>query len=569
MRVGYFLLFVSVVLSGCESEQPPTVTADAPDKAMPFFVERAAETGLDFVHDPNVEGEHWFPEMVGSGAALFDYDNDGDLDVYFIQSGPLQPPRPPNRLFNNQLIPTGELRFVEIDGAGGLDDRGYGMGVAVGDLDNDGWRDVLVTNFGPNALYRNNGDGTFSDITPDFELSDSRWSTSASLADLDHDGDLDIYVGNYVTFNPEKRVLCADNDGRPDYCGPLTYVAQVDKVWRNEGALEFSDATSEWGFDTAFGNALGVTAADFNLDGQTDVYVANDNLANQLWIGKGGDRLEFENRALMAGAAFNSDGGVESSMGVSAGDFDNDGDEDLFMTHLKPQTNTLYRNEGNGNFTDISDMSRLGAISIGYTGFGTAWFDVNHDGWLDLFSANGAVQIEPAQYGVVSYPYNQRNQLFLNIDGRRFVEHHDDSAAMLANEVSRGAAFGDIDNDGDTDILVTNNNGPARLLLNVHADDKDWIRFTLTGTTSNRDAYGARIALTRSGSPVYWRRVHTDGSYLCSNDPRVHFGMPPDAGLDGVLVRWPSGLVEQFPLGRSGNHYDLVEGTGNHVSDSP
>ena len=564
MRARHFALPASVlVLAGCGAPpQPESVSPQpAPEPQRVVFVERAAELGLDFVHDPGVSGETHFPEIMGSGGALFDFDNDGDLDVYLIQGGSLLEAREmPNRLFVNQLVPTGELGFTDGTAGSGLGDTGYGMGVAAGDIDNDGDTDLYVTNVGPNALYRNNGDGTFSDITPAAERGDDAWSTSASFVDYDNDADLDLYVANYVSFSLANNISCTGHGGQRDFCDPMAFEPRGDRLWRNDGGGSFSDVTPGSGIDRSFGNGLGVTAADFDGNGLQDLYVANDKMANQLWIARpdGG----FEDQALMSGNAYNADGVAEASMGLSAGDFDNDGDEDLFMTHLGAETNTLYRNDGRGSFVDVSDLTRLSVPSLGFTGFGAAWFDADHDGFLDLFSANGAVQIEPLQAGTDPYPYRQRNQIFFNVEGRHFVDGSKSAGeAMQMSEVSRGAAFGDIDNDGDVDVLVTNNNGPVRLLLNELGNGRPWLRLHLTGSDSNRDAIGVRVALTRGGEPVYWRRVHTDGSYLSASDRRLHFGVPDAAVLDGIRVQWPSGAVEEWPLKGLNREIALVEGS--------
>lgn len=524
--------------------------------AVAFFSEQAAAAGLNFNHDPGASDELFLPEIMGSGAALFDYDNDGDLDVYLLQGGSLQTGGKSNRLFVNELVPTGKLHFHEQTLAAGLGDAGYGMGAAVGDIDNDGDADLYVTNVGANSLWRNNGDGTFTETTAAADRRMGAWSTSAAFADYDRDGDLDLFVANYVAFSIGNNVPCTGHAGQRDYCDPLAYAPAADVLWRNEGSGEFVDVTAASGMDATFANGLGVTAADFNADGWPDFYVANDKTPNHLWLNQGDG--SFVEDGLISGSAYNADGTAEASMGVSAGDFDNDGDPDLFMTHLGAETNTLYRNDGSGNFIDISDMSRLSIASLGFTGFGTAWFDIDHDGYLDLFSANGAVQIEPSQAGD-SYPYRQRNQLFLNLAGQRF-EARDGGPALQVAEVSRGAAFGDIDNDGDVDIVVTNNNGPLRLLRNDYSNDRAWLALSLRGTVSNRDAVGARVALLQAGKPVLWRRAHTDGSYLSASDKRVQFGLG-EFVIDAVRVHWPAGGVEEWPITDVNRHIQLIEGT--------
>ena len=320
-------------------------------------------SGLDFQHVTGGTGEFYFPEIAGAGVALIDYDGDGDLDVYLLQGNVLEPAKrlgdalfpptegypPGNRLFRNESIPGGELTFVDVTAIARVGDEGYGMGTAVGDFDNDGNADLYVTNFGANVLYRNNGDETFSDVIAWAGVDDPRWSTSAAFLDYDGDGDLDLLVVNYVGFTLNGNKECFIVTGGRDYCGPQTYHAVPDRLFRNEGEGKFSDATGEAGIGAAFGPGLGVSTADFNGDGWPDIYVANDGAANQLWINRGDGR--FEDVALMAGAAYNDKGAAEAGMGVSAGDFDADGDMDLFLTHLIEETNTLYRNDGGGLFS--------------------------------------------------------------------------------------------------------------------------------------------------------------------------------------------------------------------------
>ncbi len=516
----------------------------------------------DFRHMPGVSGEFYFPEIMGSGVGLIDYDGDGDLDIYLVQAADL-PPEPGghrNVLLENRLKPDGRLVLRNAGISSGLDHDGYGMGVATGDIDNDGDPDLYLTNFGPNVLYLNNGDGTFSDITPPGDAADQSWSTSASFLDYDLDGDLDLYVANYVGFTLAHNVRCAGHAGQRDYCDPKAYAPQRDRLWRNEGDGRFTDVTGPSGIGASLGNGLGVTAADFDGDGWPDIYLANDQMANFLWRNNGDGT--FSETALMTGAAYNADGASEASMGVTAGDYDGDGDEDLFMTHLGAETNTIYRNDGSGGFVDVSDLAGLSAPSLGFTGFGAAWFDVDNDGLLDLFSANGAVQAEPAQVGNHPWPYRQTDQLFVNQGNGRFADVSRRSGAAFQEEhVGRGAAFGDIDNDGDIDIVVSNNNGPARLLIN-HADSPAWLRVRLRGSTANRDGTGARVAVLRGGEPLLWRRAHTDGSYLSASDPRVHFGLGEVAGVDGIRVEWPGGGREHWPVTATGVELSVVQGSG-------
>jgi hypothetical protein len=541
-----------LTLVSCATETPE-ISGEA---GRTMFREVAEETGLRFQHFTGASGEYYLPEITGAGVALFDYDNDGDLDVYFLQGaaiGPatdaplsFPPPEhhwPGNRLFRNDLVPSGILHFTDVTEAAGVGHEGYGMGVAVADYDADGNLDLYVTNFGPNVLYHNNGDGTFSDVTGQSGADDKRWSTSAAFVDYDGDGNLDLFYTSYVNFSIENNRECFEPAGERDYCDPAVYTPLSGRLLRNDGKGRFSDVTASAGIDQAFGSGLGVTCADFNGDRLIDIYVANDGNPNQLWINQGGGR--FRDMALASGAALNADGRAEAGMGVTAADFDQDGDQDLFMTHLARETNTLYLNGGQGRFEDATNRYGLAMESFPFTGFGTAWFDYDSDGFLDLFIANGGVTMIESQRGS-AYPFRQTNQLFRNEAGRRFRDVGSDAGDAFAQlEVSRGAAFGDVDNDGDVDIVVSNNNGPARLLLNETRNENSWLQLRLESDGGNREAIGAEVRVIRPGEPPLVRIVRRDGSYLSASDARLHVGLG-DSGASQVVVRWPSGQQETF-----------------------
>ncbi len=569
------LALVCVLFTACSdesSDRSSTVNTSAEPVRAAWFREAAKASGLDFSQFAGATGEYLFPEIMGPGVALLDYDDDGDLDVFLLQGEFLQPDRqvadslvappqhnwPGHRLFRNALVPKGEPRFTDVTAETGLR-GGYGMGTAAGDLDNDGDADLVVTHYGDDLVYLNRGDGTFAE--PVTLTSAQPWSTSAALLDYDLDGDLDIFIAKYVDYRVTLNRRCTTPSGEPDYCGPQVFRSLPDALWRNDGAGVFTDVSAESGIGSAKGAGLGVTVADLNGDGYPDLYVANDREANHLWINQGNGR--FDERGLMSGSAYNMDGQAEASMGVTAGDLDNDGDEDLFMTHLASESNTLYVNDGKGNFFDQTGRFGLAGESLPYTGFGARWADLDNDGLLDLFIANGAVQFEASQLGLSPFPYAQRNQLFHNLGGSRFQEIGPESDPTLAlEEVSRGAAFGDIDNDGDIDILVTNTNGPVRLLLNEIGNKNHWLSVRLQGTESNRDGAGARVALLRPGQPPLWRRAHTDGSYLSANDPRVHFGLGSASSVDAIGVVWPSGRQELWRGIEANRELDLREGSG-------
>jgi enediyne biosynthesis protein E4 len=544
-----------------------------PSAAEPLFVEAAAETGLSFAHVNGASGQYYMAEVMGAGAALFDYDGDGDLDVFLVQGGQLEASAksgtsaaPTSRLFRNDLTVgtngTRRLRFTDVTERAGVGLRTYGMGTAVGDYDNDGDFDLFVTSFGPETLYRNNGDGTFTDVTSAAGVSDSLWSTSAAFLDYDRDGDLDMFVANYLDFTLASNKRCNDAVGARDYCSPRAYRPVPDRLYRNEGNGRFTDVTDAAGISKADGAGLGVATGDYNGDGWLDVYVANDATPNQLWINQRNGT--FVDDGLLSGSALNASGNPEGSMGIASGDFDADGDEDLFISNIVGETSAFYVNDGRGNFEDARARAGLAQPTAAFTGFGTDWFDYDNDGWLDLFVANGAVNIVEAQRGQPS-PFRMRNQLFRNTGAGKFVETSIDGGPAFARaEIGRGAAFGDVDNDGDLDIVVTNNDGPVRLLLNQARAGSHWLQVRLEQPQGpgNRLAFGARVGVERAGKPTMWRRVRTDGSYLSASDVRVHVGLSDSPAITAVVVQWPDGTRERWTDVRADRVLVLRRGTG-------
>ena len=524
--------------------------------AGPLFVESAAATGLNFTHVTGESGQYYMAEQMGAGVAVFDYDNDGDLDVFFVQGGPLDGapgPRtggPSSRLFRNDLTvgPGGKpaLRFTDVTERAGIAVRAYGMGAAVGDYDNDGFLDLFVTGFGAATLLHNNGDGTFADVTARAGLADPRWSTSAAFLDYDRDGHLDLFVARYLDFSIASNKVCRDAVGARDYCSPRAYKPVPAGLFHNDGHGRFDDATETAGIGKAYGAGLGVAVGDYNGDGWPDVYVANDATPNQLWINRHDGT--FSDEGLLSGAALNAAGNPEGSMGIASGDFDADGDEDLFVTNIIGETFALYTNDGKGNFEDARTRAGLAAPTAAFTGFGTDWFDYDNDGRLDLFVANGAVNVIEAQRGQPR-PFCMRNQLFHNAGAGRFT---DTSAlggpAFASTQIGRGAAFGDLDNDGDVDLVTTNNGGPAMLLLNQSVENgaaNHWLDVSVRQPETNRFAVGAWIGVERTGQPTLWRRARTDGSYLSASDARVHFGLGASPAIAAVVVQWPDGRRER------------------------
>jgi enediyne biosynthesis protein E4 len=562
----------------------PNLFRARPTAADEIFTDRAREAGIDFVHFNGMSGAHFYPEVIGSGAALFDYDNDGDLDIFIVQGNMLGPnreldqalfhPQLPlrGRLYRNDSVMhadgTVTLKFVDVTEQSGIRAVGYGMGVAAADFNNDGWVDLYITNFGNNQMWRNNGDGTFTDVTQQSGTDVPGWSCSAAFVDYDRDGWLDLFVGSYVDFRFSNPKKCLAASGAEDYCGPLAFNPLPNRLFRNRRDGTFEDVTTRSGVGSEFYGALGVVCADFNGDGWPDIYVADDLRPNQLWINQRDGT--FKNEALAAGCALDRDGAPQSSMGVDAGDLMGRGFEDLVVTNLTGEYADLYANNGKGWFDDVSYESGIALETRRYTGFGVNMLDYDNDGYLDLLIVNGAVKTieEQARKGSL-YPLGQSN-LLLHNNGKGHFEDVSSRAGVAFSllEVGRGAAFGDIDNDGDIDVLVVNNNGPARLLINNVGHRKPWIGFRMVGDKYHRDMLGTRVAVFRRNAPTLWRRVHSDGSYCSSSDPRVLFGLGDSPEIIKVQAHWVSGRVEEWTGLPLGKYTTLREGSGTAKSAS-
>ena len=565
-------MFVATILAGCEPDKRAAVQRPATPPER--FVDATESTGIRFRHFNGRNGEFYYPEIIGSGVALLDYNNDGKLDILVLQGTPLGPgvyadaPKEPcsAHLYRNDFAVNAEgapsLRFTDVTSLSGLCSRGYGMGVAAGDVDNDGCVDVFITHFGaPNQLFRNQCDGTFADVTAKAGVAgNGRWGASATLADYDRDGLLDLYVVNYVDYRIANNQKCFASSSARDYCAPSAYKPVPGHLYRNRGNGTFEEVSSKAGIARAYGAGLGVMAADLNGDGWPDFFVANDGNPNQLWINQKDGT--FRNEADIRGCAVNADGVAEAGMGVDMADFDGNGTEDIFLTHLTREKSTLFFNRGDGYFEDRSIEVGVAAPSIPFTGFGTAFFDYDNDGWLDIVAANGAVHlIEELKTKSDPYPLQQRNQLFHNEANGRFV---DVTAAagkvfeLLA--VGRGLAAGDLDNDGATDLVINNNNGPLRVILNKVGAARPWLGLRLV--SGKRDAYGAKVEVVRPGLPTLWRRVRADGSYLSASDPRILIGLGDASAIDRLTVHWPDGKREAFTAPPLRQYTTLIQGRG-------
>ncbi len=562
-----------VWLAGCKSSS---------SNGSPLFQDVSKQAGIDFWQYSGATGEMLLPEMVGSGAALLDYDNDGDMDVYLVQGYPTGPqgkplvPVPPgwkpgNRLFRNNLKETGKLTFTDVTESAGVGLADQGMGVAAGDYDNDGYVDLYVTNYGHNILYHNNGNGTFTDVTASAGVASSGWPTSAAFIDYDKDGLLDIAVVRYVDF---YRRPCYMFDGRLDYCGPSPFKGTATELYHNLGNGHFKNVTDEVGLNAKVGPGLGILTGDFGPDGFPGFMVANDGAANYLWINerrspqsKPNDRV-FKEAGLTNGLAFASDGRPRAGMGLASGDIFGDGGESIIVTNLPTEAFTLFQRQPNGDFVDATEQSGLSHISLPFTGFGVGLFDMANNGLLDMFSSNGGVR---SMAGDLSsnpkgdpFPYREKKLLLKNMGkGKEFVDITASAGPVFQiPEVSRSAVFGDVNNDGGVDILVTNNNGPARLLLNTVPNRGHWLLVHLEGTKTNRSAYGSVVELVRKDGTSVKRWVRGDGSYLAANDPRAHFGLGKDTEVDRIEVHWLAGECESWKQTGVDKIVNLKEGTG-------
>lgn len=525
-----------------------------------WFEESAQARGIDFEWVSGHRERFYFPEIMGGGAALFDMDTDGDLDLYLVQAGRIdveaEADQPANQLFaNNGPVNPGSFRNVSHGSGSG--DRGYGMGVAAGDYDDDGLVDLYVTNVGPNVMLRNLGEQRFEDVTSQTEVGDPTWTASAGFVDYDADGDLDLYAVNYIYWSAAEEISCYSKPHPTDYCSPKSYNAPArDSLYCNLGDGTFEDVSARVGLQQSYGNGLGVVFSDFDGDGHIDIFVANDGMKNQLWRNVDGEH--FEDVAERAGCAVDQDGRAKAGMGTAAADIDDDGDEDLLVVNLSGEPDSFYRNDGDF-FADRTPLVGLAVASRAYTRFGLGLADFNNDGYLDIYQANGRVTRAPEASG--PRPFDEENLLFQGLAGGRFREVSPrGGTARKLRATSRAAAFGDVDGDGGIDVVVVNRDSNAFLLINQVSVRGRWIGFRLL-EKSGRPALGATLSC-QVGQRAIMRRAHSAYSYCAANDPTILIGLAEATQVSGVEVLWADGTRESLGTFHAGSVVDIRHGDG-------
>ena len=528
-----FLLAAIVIAAGSVSRA---------ETQIPQFTVLTRQAGIDFRHTNGASRDKYLVETMGSGGLFFDYDGDGWQDLFLVDGGSLADAdvarRARHRLYRN----TGDGTFADVTAASGIRHREYGMGACAGDYDADGDPDLYITNFGPNTLYRNEGNGAFSDVTAAARAGAPLWSASCAFSDLDRDGDLDLFVANYVNADRARNPFCGNaQQGRRFYCHPLNFEPLPNTVLRNDGGGVFTDVSAKSGVAAHRGNGLGVVVADYDGDGWPDVFVANDSVPNFLFRNDGNWR--FTETALAAGVAAATDGKARAGMGIDTGDYDADGRLDLIITNLDFEMHTLHRGLDHGLFAHATTEGGIGFATLPFVGFGVAFFDADNDARLDIAITNGHVMDNAPQLRAGA-THAQRKLLFRNASGRRFQEAGRSAGPGFALEkVGRGLATADIDNDGDLDLLVTNNGQTADLLRNDGGNRGHALIVRLVGRQGNSEAIGARVRLT-ADSHTQLRDVKAGSSYLSQNDLRLHFGMGSSTMADRLEVVWPSGETE-------------------------
>jgi enediyne biosynthesis protein E4 len=522
------------------------------------FRDITAQAGIHFVHNNAAYGKKWLPETLGAGAAFIDYDNDGYPDILLVngEDWPGHAKAPSTlKLYHNNHDGT----FTDVTRKAGLAVSMFGMGVAVGDYDNDGYDDLFITALGQSRLFHNNGNGTFTDVTKSAGLwGPNELSTSAAWVDYDRDGKLDLVVANYVQWSPQTDIYCTLDGAHKSYCTPESYKGVSARVWHNLGGGKFEDTTQKAGLYDPTSKSLGVAILDYNLDGWPDILLANDTQPNKLYLNK--QNGTFEEKAVAAGIAFSEDGVARAGMGVDAADYDRSGRPSLMITNFANQMISLYHNEGNGLFVDEAPRSEVGRNTLVTLGFGCFFFDYDNDGWPDIFVADGHIEneIERVQKRV---SYAEPPHLFRNLGSGRFQEVTEQMGTAFASpKVARGAAYADIDNDGALDVLVTTNGGRPWLFHNEGGTNHS-VRVKLVGTKSNRDGIGAVVHVTSSGAKQ-WQMLRSGSSYLSQSELVLTFGLGASTKADAIDIHWPSGQVDKLAGLAADQTLTVQEGKG-------
>ncbi|MGD0124391.1 MAG: CRTAC1 family protein [Terriglobia bacterium] len=533
------LCFIIPIFSGGKLGQPVLAPG-------PWFVDVAKQAGLSaFRNTCGTLAKDYLLEEMGNGVALFDYNNDGLLDIFMVNGSSFELldhprlPRTSSRLFRNN----GDGTFTDVTRQSGLINEGWGMAAAAADFDNDGYTDIFITNFGTNALFHNDGNGTFTNITKEAGLEGGNWSTGCTWGDYDGDGKLDLYVARYVDFDraviptPGAAKYCLYR-GVPVACGPQGLAGLPDLYYHNEGGGKFREVSKDAGInDSAKAYGLGAASFDFDNDGFLDIFVANDSMPNYLWRNKGNG--SFEEVAMETGCAVSADGRPQSNMGIAIGDYNNDGWMDLLVTHFSEDYDALYRNT-NGQFDDVTFEAGLGTVTFTKLGWGVGFVDYDNDGWQDIFIAQGHIYPQADKAG---NSWLQPDMLFRNLRNGRFALVDSRESGLLDTQSSRGAAFGDLDNSGRI-WAVVNNIDKEPFLYKPGGPSGNWVRIKLTGTRCNRDAIGARVRVTADGLTLT-DQVRSGDSYFSTNDLRLHFGLGQAATIDRVEIRWPDRQEEK------------------------
>jgi hypothetical protein len=546
--VTLFVIQLCLPLAGQTASRPAAIR----------FTDITTNTGISFKHIASPD-KRYIAESMSGGVAFIDYDNDGWLDIFFVNSLTVDLVKSNGKTRSTLYRNKGDGTFTDVTDRSGLADVGWGMGAAIGDYNNDGFDDIYVTCLGPDRLFKNNGNGSFDDVTARAGVSDPRWSTGASFVDFDNDGDLDLFVANYVVFDVNKlpefgKGKTCQYKGIPVQCGPRGLPGSGDSLFRNNGDGTFTDVSQKAGVSDSNGYyGLGVICSDFDFDGWVDIYVANDSTPNFLYKNNGNGT--FKEIGFISGTAVNENGSEQGSMGLTVADYDHDGKFDIFVTNFADEFNTLYHSDGGLSFTDLSYAAKVAAISLPLVGWGTKFFDYDNDGWNDLFVANGHVYPQLSDY-------RQRKLVHRNNRDGTFTEVAEQlGPALMEGRAARGTAFGDLDNDGDVDLVVGDLDGPPQVLRNEGGNANNSVLIKMIGVKSNRSGIGARARIV-AGDLTQIDEVRSGDSYISQSDLRLHFGLERRNKIDLIEVRWPSGTVDKISSPAVNKILTIREGKG-------